>query len=232
MNQYVKYEDLGLIPFQDAWDYQEILFRRIISRKTGADADPHEMEPLAGHLLFCEHPHVYTLGKSGSDRNLLISEEMMRQKGISFFRINRGGDITYHGPGQLVGYPILDLDAFHLTIRKYIHILEEAVIRTLESFGLDAERMEGATGVWLEPHTFARKICAIGVRASRNVTMHGFALNINTDLSFFQFINPCGFTSKGSTSILAETGKPGNMDQVKQLLQSHLAEQIGFTLTD
>ena len=228
----VRYEDLGLISFQDAWDYQETLFRRIISQKTGADKDSDRNESLAGYLLFCEHPHVYTLGKSGSDRNLLISEERMREYGISFFRINRGGDITYHGPGQLVGYPILDLDAFHLTIRKYIHILEEAVICTLEPFGLNAERLEGATGVWLEPHTFARKICAIGVRASRNVTMHGFALNINTDLSFFQFINPCGFTSKGSTSLQAETGTAGDMDQVKQLLRSHLAERIGFTLAD
>ncbi|MDD5507495.1 MAG: lipoyl(octanoyl) transferase LipB [Bacteroidales bacterium] len=232
MNQYVKYEDLGLISYQDAWDYQEILFRQIFSQKSGTDIDSDEKEHLAGYLLFCEHPHVYTLGKSGSDRNLLISEEMMREKGISFFRINRGGDITYHGPGQLVGYPILDLDAFHLTIRKYIHILEEAVIRTLEPFELNAERMEGATGVWLEPHTFARKICAIGVRASRNVTMHGFAFNVNTDLSFFQFINPCGFTSRGSTSLQAETGTPGDMSQVKQLLRSHLAGLIGFTLTD
>lgn len=232
MNQYVKYADLGLISFQDAWDLQETLFRQIIMQKTGADPVSQDKKPLAGHLLFCEHPHVYTLGKSGADRNLLISEEMMQKKGISFFRINRGGDITYHGPGQLVGYPILDLDAFHLTIRNYIHILEEAVIRTCDSFGLNAERLEGATGVWFEPHTFARKICAIGVRASRNVTMHGFAFNVNTDLSFFQFINPCGFTSKGSTSLQAETGTPGDMNHVKRLLRCHLAELIGFTLME
>jgi lipoyl(octanoyl) transferase len=225
----VKYEDLGLIDFQTAWNYQETLFQQIIRQKTGIDPVPEGQEPLDGHLLFCEHPHVYTLGKSGVERNLLISGEMMQRKGISFFRINRGGDITYHGPGQLVGYPILDLDAFHLTIRKYIYILEEAVIRTLDSFGLNAERLEGATGVWLEPHTFARKICAIGVRASRNVTMHGFAFNINTDLSFFQFINPCGFINKGSTSLQAETGSPGDMDHLKRLMRFHLAELIGFT---
>lgn len=232
MNPKVNYQDLGLIPFQTAWDFQETLFGQIIRQKTGADPAVQDQDPLAGHLLFCEHPHVYTLGKSGAERNLLISEEMMQKKGISFFRINRGGDITYHGPGQLVGYPILDLDAFHLTIRKYIFILEEAVIRTLDSYGLNAERLEGATGVWLEPHTHARKICAIGVRASRNVTMHGFAFNINTDLSFFQFINPCGFTSRGSTSLQAETGMPGDMNHVKQLMCSHLAELIGFTLME
>ena len=224
----VKYTDLGLISYQAAWDLQETLFRQIISEKTVVDAASREQDRLAGHLLFCEHPHVYTLGKSGAERNLLINEEMMQKKGISFFRINRGGDITYHGPGQLVGYPILNLDAFHLTIRKYIYILEEAVIRTLDSYGLNAERLEGATGVWLEPHTHARKICAIGVRASRNVTMHGFAFNVNTDLSFFQFINPCGFTNKGATSLKAETDSPGDMDQIKQRMRSHLAELIGF----
>ncbi len=225
----VRYEDLGLISFQEAWDYQETLFRQIIRHKAGIETVREEPDPLAGHLLFCEHPHVYTLGKSGAERNLLITEEMMQKKGISFFRINRGGDITYHGPGQLVGYPILDLDAFHLTIRRYIHVLEEAVIRTLDVYGVNGERMEGATGVWLEPHTFPRKICAIGVRASRNVTMHGFAFNINTDLSFFQFINPCGYTNKGSTSLAAETHAPGDMIRVKELVLSHLADLIGFT---
>ncbi|HNS17801.1 MAG TPA: lipoyl(octanoyl) transferase LipB [Bacteroidales bacterium] len=224
----VRYEDLGLISFREAWDYQEKLFQQIIRQKTGMESVPEERKALAGHLLFCEHPHVYTLGKSGAERNLLITEEMMQKKRISFFRINRGGDITYHGPGQLVGYPILDLDAFHLTIRRYIHVLEEAVIRTLDFYGVNGERLEGATGVWLDPHTFPRKICAIGVRASRNVTMHGFAFNINTDLSFFQFINPCGFTNKGSTSLQKETDIPGDMIQVKKLLLAHLAELIGF----
>lgn len=228
----VRYQDLGLIDFPTAWNYQETLFQQIIRQKTGIGPAQEAKEFLSGHLLFCEHPHVYTLGKSGAERNLLISEEMMQKKGISFFQINRGGDITYHGPGQLVGYPILDLDAFHLTIRKYIYILEEAVIRTLDSFGLNPERMEGATGVWFEPHTFARKICAIGVRASRNVTMHGFAFNINTDLSFFHFINPCGFTNKGSTSLQAETGVPGDMDRVKEMMRFHLAQLIGFTLME
>ncbi|MBP6977566.1 MAG: lipoyl(octanoyl) transferase LipB [Bacteroidales bacterium] len=229
MNTTVKYTDLGLIPFQEAWNFQEKLFQEIIRRKTGQVSAPEESFPVSGHLLFCEHPHVYTLGKSGAERNLLITEKMMQKKGISFFRINRGGDITYHGPGQLVGYPILDLDVFHLTIRRYIHLLEEAVIRTLDSFGVNGERLEGATGVWLEPHTYPRKICAIGVRASRNVTMHGFAFNINTDLSFFQFINPCGFTTKGSTSLQAETHLAGEMAQVKKILLSHLAALIGFT---
>ncbi len=228
----VRYIDLGHIDFKKAWDYQEGLFQKLLRQKTGIDPVTEGKDHVSGYLLFCEHPHVYTLGKSGAERNLLLSEEMMKRKGISFFRINRGGDITYHGPGQLVGYPILDLDAFHLTIRKYIFILEEAVIRTVDSFGLNGERMEGATGVWLEPHTFSRKICAIGVRASRNVTMHGFAFNVNTDISFFQFINPCGFTNKGSTSLQSETHIHIDMDQVKQLLRSHLEQLIGFTLVD
>lgn len=227
----IQFHDLGLIDFQEAWDLQETLFQQIIRRKTKQEDQSDENGPWGGHLLFCEHPHVYTLGKSGAEKNLLIDKKAMKEKGITFFRINRGGDITYHGPGQLLGYPILDLDVFHLTIRKYIHLLEEAVIRTLHAFDLNAERMEGTTGVWLDSHTHPRKICAIGVRASRNVTMHGFAFNINTDLTYFQYIYPCGFTDKATTSLQAETHQLWDMDLVKKELRSHLSHLLGCQIT-
>jgi lipoyl(octanoyl) transferase len=225
LNTKIKFEDLGLINYKKAWDYQEELFQQVIRNKAMPVPDPGRT---GGYLLFCEHPHVFTLGKSGSESNLLINRDQLIQKGIDFYHINRGGDITYHGPGQLLGYPILDLDLFGLTVRKYIHHLEEAVILTLADFNVKAGRLPGATGVWMDPMTRPRKICAIGVRASRQVTMHGFAFNIRNDLSFYQLINPCGFTDKGVTSLLLEKGQDVSIEQVKNILRDHLASSIGF----
>lgn len=213
MESNIIYKDLGRIEYAEAWDYQEKLFKEIIDAKQNKDK-------YSSHLLFCEHPHVYTLGKSGSDANLLLNKEALEQKGATFFRTNRGGDITYHGPGQIVGYPILDLEAFGLGIRSYIELLEESVILLLKSYGLAASRLDGASGVWLDEGTpSARKICAIGVRSSRFVTMHGFAFNVNTDLAFYDYINPCGFVDKGVTSMEKELGAPQDFSHIKQKLK-------------
>lgn len=206
MNKTVKLQDLGLKDFKDTWDYQEILFKAILDTKiknrrgdAGLVTD--------NHFLFVEHPHVYTLGKSGDLSNLLLSEEQLVEKGATFYKINRGGDITYHGPGQIVGYPILDLDNFFTDIHKYLRFLEEVIILTLAEYGLKTERSPGETGVWLDVGTpFARKICAMGVRASRWVTMHGFALNVNADLGYFDNIIPCGIRGKAVTSLNNELG--------------------------
>jgi lipoyl(octanoyl) transferase len=211
------YKDLGSIDYKEAWDYQEKLFQELLAYKRNNLKTPN-------HLLFCEHPPVFTLGRSGSQQNLLVNEELLKKRNIGFYRINRGGDITFHGPGQVVGYPIIDLEQFSLGIKDYILLLEEAVIRTLGYYGITGERLIGATGVWLDTGipSKARKICAIGVRASRHVTMHGFAFNVNTDLSYYQYINPCGFTDKDVTSMEKELGRKQDMDQVKSLLRSHL----------
>jgi lipoyl(octanoyl) transferase len=208
------FTDLGTMDYQQAWDYQETLFQELIKNKDNRSD--------AGHLLFVEHPHVYTLGKSGSETNLLVNEDFLRSKGASFYRINRGGDITYHGPGQIVGYPIINLDRFEIGVREYIFRLEEAVIHTLAQFNITASRLEGAIGVWLDPEIKgkSRKICAIGVRASRGVTMHGFAFNVNTDLRFFDYINPCGFTDRGVTSMEKELGSAQDIGKVKTVLKS------------
>lgn len=212
------FRDLGLIEYKEAWDYQEKLFGEAQEEKK-AGRKPEN------HLLFCEHQPVFTLGKSGAGQNLLINEEMLRQKGIGFYRNNRGGDITFHGPGQIVGYPILDLEQFGMGVKKYIFSLEEAVIETLQRYGIKAGRLEGATGVWLDQDTpGARKICAIGVKASRFITMHGFAFNVNTDLSYYQYINPCGFTDKGVTSMEAELGVKQDFEEVKSVLRKILTE--------
>lgn len=209
MGREIIYKDLGRIEYAEAWDYQEKLFKEIIDAK---QADRGH----TNHLLFCEHPHVYTLGKSGSDTNLLLNKEALEQKGATFFRTNRGGDITYHGPGQIVGYPILDLEDFGLGIRSYIELLEESVILLLKNYDIPASRLDGASGVWLDAGTpSARKICAIGVRSSRFVTMHGFAFNVNTDLDYFGYINPCGFVDKGVTSLQKELGRELNMEELK-----------------
>lgn len=212
MSREIKYLDLGTMEYGKAWQYQEKLFNEIIeAKKTGAEK-PNQ-------LLFCEHPHVFTLGKSGSNSNLLINNLELQQKGVSFFRTNRGGDITYHGPGQIVGYPILDLEAFGLGIRTYIELLEESIIILLKEYGISASRLEGASGTWLDAGTsLARKICAIGVRSSRFVTMHGFAFNVNTDLGFYDFINPCGFVDKGVTSLEKELGEKQDLSAVKARL--------------
>lgn len=222
MNKTVQLQDLGTKDFKETWDYQETLFKAIL------DAKIKNRREDAGiitdnHFLFVEHPHVYTLGKSGDMSNLLLSESQLTEKGATFYKINRGGDITYHGPGQIVGYPILDLDNFFTDIHKYLRFLEEMIIRTLAEYGLKAERSPGETGVWLDVGTpFARKICAMGVRASRWVTMHGFALNVNADLGYFDNIIPCGIRGKAVTTLNNELGVDSvDEAEVKKKLLKH-----------
>jgi lipoyl(octanoyl) transferase len=222
MNKTVKLQDLGLKDFKDTWDYQETLFKAILDTKI---KNRREDAGLAtdNHFLFVEHPHVYTLGKSGDLSNLLLSEGQLAEKGATFYKINRGGDITYHGPGQIVGYPILDLDNFFTDIHKYLRFLEEIIILTLAEYGLKTERSPGETGVWLDVGTpFARKICAMGVRASRWVTMHGFALNVNADLGYFDNIIPCGIRGKAVTSLNNELGvETVDEEAVKEKILKH-----------
>lgn len=207
MNRKVEVRDLGFKDYKETWDYQEDLFEKIVNLKIRNRREELNLET-PNYLLFVEHPHVYTLGKSGDVSNLLISEEKLALKNATYYKINRGGDITYHGPGQIVGYPILDLENFFTDIHKYLRLLEEMVILTLADYGLKAGRSEGETGVWLDVGTpFARKICAMGVRASRWVTMHGFALNVNADLGYFDNIIPCGIRGKAVTSLNIELGK-------------------------
>lgn len=223
MNKNVIVQDLGLSDYKSAWEYQEQLFSGIVAHKV---ANRTAETPVAtpNYFLFTEHPHVYTLGKSGDLSNLLLSEKQLEEKGATFYRINRGGDITYHGPGQLVGYPILDLENFFSDIHKYLRLLEEVIILTLEEYGLKGERSAGETGVWLDVGTpFARKICAMGVRASRWVTMHGFALNVNADLGYFDNIIPCGIRGKAVTSLHVELGNPVDIDEVKRKIEKHFA---------
>lgn len=222
MNRKVKLQDLGLKQFKETWDYQEQLFKSIIDTKIKNRREALALET-ANYFLFVEHPHVYTLGKSGDMTNLLVDEAQLAKKGAAFYKINRGGDITYHGPGQIVGYPILDLDNFFTDIHKYLRFLEEIVILTLAEYGLKAERSDGETGVWLDVGTpFARKICAMGVRASRWVTMHGFALNVNADLGYFDLMIPCGIKGKAVTSLNIELGKKDvDAEKVKEKLLKH-----------
>lgn len=225
MNKTVKLRDLGHKDYKETWDYQEQLFKGIVDTKV---KNRREEANLAtnNYFLFVEHPHVYTLGKSGDLSNLLLNETQLTEKGATFYKINRGGDITYHGPGQIVGYPILDLENFFTDIHKYLRLLEEMIILTLAEYGLKAERSDGETGVWLDVGTpFARKICAMGVRASRWVTMHGFALNVNADLGYFDNIIPCGIRGKAVTSLNVELGKKVvNEEEVKEKLLKHFAE--------
>lgn len=222
MNKTVKLQDLGLKDFKETWDYQEALFKAILDTKIKNRREDAGLET-DNHFLFVEHPHVYTLGKSGDLSNLLLSEEQLTEKGATFYKINRGGDITYHGPGQIVGYPILDLDNFFTDIHKYLRFLEEMIILTLAEYGLKTERSPGETGVWLDVGTpFARKICAMGVRASRWVTMHGFALNVNADLGYFDNIIPCGIRGKAVTSLNNELGMDKvDEEEVKRKLLKH-----------
>lgn len=227
----VVYHDLGLIDYKEAWDFQEALFAKSVALKIEQRNGTTE-EETTNHLLFCEHPHVYTLGKSGSIENLLLDEAGLEQYDAKYYKINRGGDITYHGPGQLVGYPIFDLEHFFTDIHKYMRFLEEAVIKTLAEYGIKGERYEGFTGVWIDPDKeSARKICAMGVKCSRWVTMHGIGFNVNTDLSYFSHIVPCGIDDKAVTSMQHELGRPVDMEEVKQLLKLKLAEQFGYTYT-
>ena len=224
MNKTVSVQDLGFRGYQETWDYQEQLFAEIIGQKKGIRAGTGPVST-SNYFLFVEHPHVFTLGKSGDHANLLASEAVLRERGATFFHINRGGDITYHGPGQIVGYPILDLENFFTDIHKYLRLLEEMVILTLAEYGLEGQRSAGETGVWLEAgKPGARKICAMGVRASRWVTMHGFALNVNTDLSYFDLMIPCGIRDKGVTSLSAELGRHVPMAEVRQRLLRHFSE--------
>lgn len=221
MNKEIIFQELGLIDYAKAWDYQDGLFTDIIRIKThNRNLAPDEQVSTPNYLLFCQHPHVYTLGKSGAAEHLLIDEQRLDLIGASYYKINRGGDITYHGPGQLVGYPILDLDNFFTDIHKYLRFLEEAVILTLKEYGIEAGRVNGQTGVWIED----RKICAIGVRSSRWVTMHGFAFNINTNLDYFGYIVPCGISDKGVTSLQKELGHPVAMHEVETLVKKHFAQ--------
>lgn len=231
----VVFHDLGIIEYAAAWELQERLFSEVVNRKIRNRTLPQEeQEPAQHFLLFCQHPHVYTLGRSGNEKNLIVPEENLNKLQASFFRNNRGGDITYHGPGQLVGYPILDLDHFFTDIHKYLRSLEEAVIRTLTDYTIAAGRIPGCTGVWIDPDNgrLARKICALGVRCSRWVTMHGFALNVNTDLSYFNHIVPCGITDKSVTSLEKELGEKVDIASVSDKLKRHLAEIFEMSLID
>jgi lipoyl(octanoyl) transferase len=226
-NKAVVYEDIGLLDYKICWDYQEKLFNKIIQQKIKNRDLPKESQIVTdNYLLLVEHPHVFTLGKSGDESNLLVNEEQLEQKHASYYKINRGGDITYHGPGQLVGYPILDLDNFFTDIHKYLRLLEETIILTLNDYGIIAERSSGETGVWLdsEDPLKARKICAMGVRCSRWVTMHGFGFNVNADLNYFNNIIPCGIQNKAVTSMEKELGQKVDINQVKDKIKNYFSE--------
>ena len=233
--QQVIFKDLGHIPYQEAWDYQQQLLAEVVDTKQQnrkRQENGEELLPVKHYLLFCEHPPVYTLGRSGSVDNLLLDQPGLQEKGIEFFKINRGGDITFHGPGQIVGYPIFDLDEFFTDVHRYVRYIEEAVIRTIAEYGLEGIRVDAYTGVWLPEKGWLpeRKICAIGVHLSRWVTMHGFAFNINTDLSYFRHIIPCGIDDqdKDVTTLAKELGKTIDENEVKEKLKYHFAGLFGF----
>lgn len=231
--QEVGYKDLGTIEYAECWQLQEDIFTGIIRSKSNPENGQKGRQTIfEPTLILCEHPHVYTLGKSGAENNLLINNEFLQKIGATYYHIDRGGDITYHGPGQLVGYPILDLEQLGIGLREYIYSIEQAVIETVSEYGIAAGRTKGAAGVWLEADDKPmRKICAIGVRSSRYVTMHGFALNVNTDLSYFAHINPCGFTDRAVTSISKELGGVEvDMKQVKQRFVSHFEKIINVKI--
>jgi lipoyl(octanoyl) transferase len=233
-NKNVQFVDLGLVPYKETWDLQEAMMAHTAGIKlANRDKLIGDQATTPNFLLFCEHPHVYTLGKSGDESHLLMQESFLHTIGASFFKINRGGDITYHGPGQLVGYPILDLENFFTDIHLYLRMLEEAVIRTCTHYGLQAGRIEGLTGVWIDPESDdPRKICAFGVKASRWISMHGFALNVNTDLSYFNHIVPCGIATKGVTSLAKELGRNLNLNEVKDHVRANLTSLFEFTLVN
>jgi lipoyl(octanoyl) transferase len=222
-NKNIQFFDLGIKDYKAAWEYQEELFKEIVAIKIRNRREELELVT-PNYFLYVTHPHVYTLGKSGAFENLLLSEQQLEAKGAAFYKINRGGDITYHGPGQIVGYPILDLENFFTDIHKYLRFLEEAVILTLQEYGISSSRSQGETGVWLDVGTpFARKICAMGVRASRWVTMHGFALNVNADLGYFDHIIPCGIRGKAVTSMHVELGRAVDEEEVKNKIRNHFS---------
>lgn len=231
INKEIDIIDLGVIDFKEAWEYQTSLFERVLSIKAqNRSTSEANHSATENYLLFCEHPHVYTLGKSGKESNLLLKQEELSSVSASYYHINRGGDITYHGPGQLVGYPIIDLENFFTDIHQYMRFLEEAVIQTLQEFGLKSGRIAGLTGVWIDIDTRPRKICAFGVKTSRWVTMHGFALNINADLTYFNHIVPCGIQDKAVTSMKAELGREIEMKQVQQVLQNKIVNLFEMNL--
>lgn len=242
INKNVGFQHLGNMDYKEAWDYQEALFSAIVNKKIqNRKADKQEQLATENYLLFVEHPHVYTLGKSGKEEHLLLDEKGLKNNQASFYKINRGGDITYHGPGQLVGYPILDLENFFTDIHKYLRLLEEAIILTLKDYKLEAGRIEGLTGVWIDTDPEnpldgkdwkPRKICAMGVKSSRWVTMHGFAFNINTDLSYFSHIVPCGIDDKDVTSLSAELGRAIPMKEVEEKVKKHIGILFGMEWTD
>ncbi len=224
------FKDIGLIEYKEAWLFQEKFFNEILEIKSKNRNEGSEITT-KNHLIFCEHPHVYTLGNSGNKENLLVNEEYLKSRGASFYKTNRGGDITYHGPGQIVGYPIFDLDNFFNDIGKYLRFLEEVIILTLKEYGLSGERSKGETGVWLDVgKPTARKICAMGVKTSRWVSMHGFAFNLNTDLSYFENIIPCGINDKKVTSLEKEIGHKIDIDRAKSLLKSNLERVFDLKL--
>ncbi len=221
-NKKIIFQDWGLLDYQAAWDRQERIFSATVDAKV-ANRTNNTENPVPNHLIFVEHPHVYTLGKSGQPGNLLLDESGLQEKHATYHKINRGGDITYHGPGQIVGYPILDLDNFFTDINLYLRTLEQAVIDTLAEYNIQSGRYAGYTGVWLDPDNHkARKICALGVRCSRWVTMHGFAFNVNTDLEYFKNIIPCGIDDKDVTSVKRELGREVNLEQIKNVLFSNI----------
>lgn len=230
----VKFQDLGRIDYKKAWDYQTALFDEIVAIKiVNRNLPPEQQTITPNHLLFCEHNHVFTLGKSGDEAHLLFTENVLKQRGIDYYKINRGGDITYHGEGQITGYPIFDLDHFFTDIHKYLRYLEETIILTLKEYGIIGGRVEGLTGVWLDAENpqKARKICAMGVKCSRWVTMHGFAFNVNTDLNYFDMIVPCGIKDKTVTSLRQELGREMDMQEVKDKLKTNLSTIFDFDFT-
>lgn len=234
-NNRVYFQNLGLIDYKEAWDYQEKIFDEIIQEKLQNRERTFTDKSLTpNYLLFCQHPHVYTLGKSGDSNNLLIKEDELKKRGASFYHINRGGDITYHGPGQIVGYPLIDLDNFTTDIHKYLRYLEEAIILTLQEFGIRGGRIPGLTGVWLDADNKAkaRKICAIGVKTSRWVTMHGFAINVNTDLNYFKYIVPCGIDDKAVTSLSKEINEKVKISTVEEKVKRNIAKVFEMELID
>jgi len=233
INRKTKFIHLGLIDYQQAWDYQASLFSPLLDiKKENRNRTPEDQQPTSNYLIFCEHPHVYTLGKSGDENNLKIKKENLHTINASYHQTNRGGDITYHGPGQIVGYPVIDLENFFTDIHQYMRLLEESVIQTLNEFGIKAGRIAGMTGVWLDPEddTHARKICALGVKTSRWVTMHGFAFNVNTDLHYFDYIIPCGIADKAVTSLEKELGQKHDIKVVEEILKRKIADLFEMDL--
>ena len=228
--QSAKFKDIGLIEYKKAWEFQEVFFNKTLEIKSKNRNEGTNIKT-ENYLIFCEHPHVYTLGNSGNQNNLLVNEEYLKSRGASFYKTNRGGDITYHGPGQIVGYPIFDLDTFFNDIGKYLRLLEECIILTLAEYGIKGDRSKGETGVWIDVGSHnARKICALGVKTSRWVSMHGFAFNVNTDLSFFENIIPCGINDKQVTSLQKELGEEINIQTAKDKLKKNVEHVFDLKL--